>query len=109
MWAFVYYYYTSVLIAIMLTGCILSASLLHGQQQRLAAVANHTKLVPLVSRGHVRAMMSVHLVPGDVIVVQVGHAVCDMVLLQGNALAEESRLTGQVRCSCTCALASSSL
>ena len=109
MWAFVYYYYTSVLIAIMLTGCFLSASLLHGQQQRLAAVANHTKLVPLVSKGHVRAMMSVHLVPGDVIVVQVGHAVCDMVLLQGNALAEESRLTGQVRCSCTCAVASSSL
>ena len=97
MWAFDYYYYTSVLIAIMLTGCVLSASLLHGQQQRLAAVASHMKLVPLVSKGHVQAMSSMHLVPGDVIVVQVGHAVCDMVLLQGNALAEESRLTGQGR------------
>ena len=40
------------------------------------------------------------LVPGDVIVVQPGAAVCDMVLLQGNALAQESRLTGRVRHPC---------
>ena len=48
------------------------------------------------TQGHVHAMKSTQLVPGDVIVVQSGQAVCDMVLLQGNALAKESRLTGQV-------------
>ncbi|KAL3153008.1 hypothetical protein ABBQ38_012035 [Trebouxia sp. C0009 RCD-2024] len=48
-------------------------------------------------QGRVHAMNSQQLVPGDVIVVQAGQAVCDMVLLQGNALTEESRLTGQGR------------
>lgn len=51
------------------------------------------------------AMKSQQLVPGDVIVVQTGQAVCDMVLLQGNALTEESRLTGQVSISFPCSLA----
>ncbi|KAL3140952.1 hypothetical protein ABBQ32_005476 [Trebouxia sp. C0010 RCD-2024] len=94
-WGYVYYSYTMVLAAIVLMGCVLSASLLHGQQKRLAAVANQTRLVPIVNKGRVHAMKSQHLVPGDVIVVQPGQAVCDMVLLQGNALTEESRLTGQ--------------
>jgi len=36
------------------------------------------------------------LVPGDVIVVLPGKATCDMVLLQGNCLVEESVLSGEV-------------
>ena len=96
MWGFVYYIYPSVLFTIMLAGCIVSASLLHGQQQRLVVVANQTRLVPFIMKGYVCVMRARQLVPGDVIVVQPGTAVCDMVLLQGNALAEESRLTGEV-------------
>lgn len=43
-----------------------------------------------------RAISSRWLVPGDVIVVLPGKATCDMVLLQGNCLVEESVLYGEV-------------
>ncbi len=43
-----------------------------------------------------RAISSRRLVPGDVIVVLPGKATCDMVLLQGNCLVEESVLSGEV-------------
>ena len=43
-----------------------------------------------------RAISSRWLVPGDVIVVLPGKATCDMVLLQGNCLVEESVLSGEV-------------
>lgn len=41
-------------------------------------------------------MSSRRLVPGDVIVVLPGKATCDLVLLQGTCLVEESNLTGEV-------------
>lgn len=44
-----------------------------------------------------RAVSSRRLVPGDVIVVLQGRATCDMVLLQGSCLVEESILSGEVR------------
>ena len=43
-----------------------------------------------------RAISSRWLVPGDVIVLLPGKATCDMVLLQGNCLVEESVLSGEV-------------
>ena len=43
-----------------------------------------------------RAVLSNWLVPGDAIVVLAGRATCDMVLLQGNCLVEESMLSGEV-------------
>ena len=49
-WGYAYYTYTMVLASIMLMGCVLSASLLHGQQKRLAAVANQARLVPIVNK-----------------------------------------------------------
>lgn len=41
-------------------------------------------------------MSSRRLVPGDVLVLLRGKATCDMVLLRGNCLAEESMLSGEV-------------
>ena len=41
-------------------------------------------------------MSSRRLVPGDVIVVLQGRATCDMVLLWGSCLVEESMLSGEV-------------
>ena len=41
-------------------------------------------------------MSSRRLVPGDVIVVLQGRAPCDMVLLRGSCLVEESMLSGEV-------------
>ena len=43
-----------------------------------------------------RAVSSHRLVPGDVIVLLRGKASCDMVLLHGSCLAEESMLSGEV-------------
>ena len=43
-----------------------------------------------------RAVSSQRLVPGDVVVLLRGKATCDMCLLQGGCLAEESVLSGEV-------------
>ena len=54
--------------------------------------------------GWVRAVSSHKLVPGDVIVVQKGKAMCDMVLLQGSCLVVESMLSGEVWRQCCAVL-----
>ena len=53
-------------------------------------------MVPFVWVGRVLALSSRRLVPGDVVVVQRGKATCDMVLLRGAGLVEESMLSGEV-------------
>ncbi len=42
-----------------------------------------------------RAVPSRRLVPGDVVVLLRGKATCDMVILRGNCLVEESMLSGE--------------
>ncbi len=42
------------------------------------------------------ALSSRRLVPGDVVVLQRGKATCDMVLLRGAGLVEESMMSGEV-------------
>ena len=44
-----------------------------------------------------RPVSSHRLVPGDVVVLLRGKATCDMVLLQGSCLVEESMLSGEVK------------
>ena len=97
MYSFAYYTYPLVLLGIILVGTALSSSLVYRQQRRLAEAVTRVQLVPVVCKGYVKAMAAQHLVPGDVIVVQNGTAVCDMVLLRGNCLVEESMLSGQVQ------------
>ena len=46
--------------------------------------------------GRIRAVSSRRLVPGDVVVLQKCKATCDMVLLRGACLVEESMLSGEV-------------
>lgn len=73
------------------------------QHKIMTGMVNQCGIVPLVQRGWVRALPAWKLVPGDVVVLQRGKAVCDMVLLNGNCLVEESMLSGEVRlCLCTC-------
>ena len=55
--------------------------------------------MPFVWVGRIIALSSRRLVPGDVVVVQRGKATCDMVLLRGEGLVEESMMSGEVRCS----------
>ena len=60
------------------------------------ALVNHCRLTPIVQAGWVRAVSSHTLVPGDVVVLRRGKAMCDMVLLQGACLVVESMLSGEV-------------
>ena len=43
-----------------------------------------------------RGASSHRLVPGDIVVLLAGKSTCDVVLLQGNCLVEESVLSGEV-------------
>ena len=70
---------------------------LYQRHKKVTALMNAFRLTPLVQQQWVRATASYRLVPGDVIVLQRGRAVCDMVLLQGACLVNESILSGEVR------------
>ena len=61
------------------------------------ALMNKRRLIPLVQEKWVRATSSHRLVPGDVIVLQKGRALCDVVLLQGACMVTESMLSGEVQ------------
>ena len=69
---------------------------LRRQRIKVMALVNHCRLTPIVQAGWVRAVSSHTLVPGDVVVLQRGKAMCDMVLLQGACLVVESMLSGEV-------------
>ena len=97
MYGFSYFYYPSVLMAIMLIGTAISVGLTYRQRQMLFKLFSRASLVPYVRKGYVRATTAQRLIPGDVIVVQQGLAVCDLVLLRGNCLVEASKLSGEVR------------
>ncbi|KAL0046765.1 hypothetical protein WJX82_009387 [Trebouxia sp. C0006] len=68
---------------------------LYWKRMELYTAIRQCRLVPIVQAGIVRAMSSRRLVPGDVIVVLQGRAPCDMVLLRGSCLVEESMLSGE--------------
>ena len=97
MYGFRYFYHPSVLLAIMLIGTAISVGLTFRQRQMLFKLFTQASLVPYVRKGYVKATTSQRLLPGDVIVVQQGLAVCDMVLLRGNCLVEASKLSGEVK------------
>ena len=66
------------------------------QHTTLVGLVNQRGIVPIVHAGWVRAIASYKLVPGDVIVLPEGRVPCDMVMLRGNCLVEESMLSGEV-------------
>ena len=67
------------------------------QHRIMQRLVNQQFIVPVVHFGWVRALASWRLVPGDVVVLQRGRLSCDMVLLRGSCLVEESMLSGEVR------------
>ena len=69
---------------------------LRRQRLKVMAMVNECRLTPLVWEGWVRAVSSHRLLPGDIMVLRQGKAVCDMVLLQGSCLVMESMLSGEV-------------
>lgn len=74
--------------------CVVVA--LNDQHTKLVGLVNQRTMVPIVDRGWVRATPSHRLVPGDVIVLRRARAPCDVVLLRGSCLVEESMLSGEV-------------
>jgi len=96
MYAFQYYTYPAALFGSMLFGSGASGYLQYRQRMRLVTLLTKRQLVPVLYKKFVRALLAKQLVPGDVIVVQKGRAACDMVLLRGRCLVEESMLSGEV-------------
>ena len=72
------------------------------QNVKMTALVNQRRLTPIVMAGWVRAASSHTLVSGDVIVLQKGKAMCDMVMLRGSCLVVESMLSGEVRVAVLC-------
>lgn len=97
MYCLQYFAFPAVLLAILLVGTAISVSLTYRQRRTLANICSQTYVVPYVRKGYVRATIARRLIPGDVVVVQQGIAVCDMVLLRGNCLVEDSMISGDVR------------
>ena len=90
-----YFYPVLVLSMFTVTVVALFRSLLRTRKKMMALV-NEVRLTPLVVGGWVRGVSSHRLLPGDVLVLQPGKALFDMVLLQGNCLCVESMLSGEV-------------
>ena len=91
-----YYAYAAILQLISWAAIMILVNALHDQHSKLVNLVNQKHVVPIVQRGWVRAASSHQLVPGDVVVMQRGKAPCDMVLLRGTCLVEESMLSGEV-------------
>ncbi|KAL0028992.1 hypothetical protein WJX77_010388 [Trebouxia sp. C0004] len=90
-----YYVLASALLLATLSSAFLSTAKLHEIRLELFKSVDKRGLTPLVHHGCVRAVSSRVLVPGDVVVLLPGTTTCDMVLLQGNCLVEESSLSGE--------------
>ena len=100
LWYRKYFYYAAVVSAISWLAIAGLVVVLSDQHKKLVGLVNKRHVVPIVERGWVRAAPSHKLVPGDVVVLQKGRALCDMVLLRGSCLVEESMLSGEVWAAC---------
>ncbi|DBA90734.1 TPA: hypothetical protein ACH3X1_003944 [Trebouxia sp. C0004] len=89
------YGYAGVLYLISFWANLAACWTLYWKRMELYTAIRQCRLVPIVQAGIVRAVSSRRLVPGDVIVVLQGRATCDMVLLRGSCLVEESMLSGE--------------
>ena len=90
------YFYPVIILSIFLASAVLLIHTLRRQRKKIKALVNECRLTPLVWDGWVRAISSHRLLPGDVMVLQQGKALCDMVVLQGTCLVVESMLSGEV-------------
>ena len=90
------YFYPVLVLLLFTISAVLLIHTLRRQRNKIMALVNECRLTPLVWGGWVRAISSHRLLPGDVMVLQPGKALCDMVLLQGTCLVMESMLSGEV-------------
>lgn len=91
---------TAILVALTLVSCLRTSVRTYNTRKMLIRTMDQQCIVPFVWAGRIRAVSSRRLVPGDVVVLQRCRAYCDMVLLRGACLVEESMLSGEVRHHC---------
>lgn len=91
-----YYWLPGLLAALTTAAAVSLMRVVQRQNLKMTTLVNQRRLTPVVKGGWVRAVSSHKLVPGDVVVVQRGKAMCDMVVLQGSCLVVESMLSGEV-------------
>ncbi|KAA6428240.1 MAG: hypothetical protein FRX49_01836 [Trebouxia sp. A1-2] len=89
------YKLAGLLLSVTITSCFVSVYRLYQSRMGLYQSVSQQRLVAVVQAGRVRAVSSRRLVPGDVVVLLAGKATCDMVLLRGSCLVEESLLSGE--------------
>ncbi|DBA94075.1 TPA: hypothetical protein ACH3X1_001723 [Trebouxia sp. C0004] len=89
------YFYPVLVVLLFTISAVLLIHTLRRQRKKIRALVNECRLTPLVWDGWVRAISSHRLLPGDVMVLQPGKALCDMILLQGTCLVTESMLSGE--------------
>ena len=90
------YFYPVLVLCLFNLSIVLLSRVLRQKAKKMMALVNECRLTPLVLGGWVRATSSHRILPGDVVVLQPGKALFDMVLLQGNCLVVESMLSGEV-------------
>ncbi|DBA65621.1 TPA: hypothetical protein ACH3X2_002681 [Trebouxia sp. C0005] len=89
------YKLAGLLLSVTITSCFVSVYRLYQSRMGLYQSVSQQRLVAVVQAGRVRAVSPRRLVPGDVVVLLAGKATCDMVLLRGSCLVEESLLSGE--------------
>ena len=94
------YFYPAIIIALFVAAATVLVITMRRQRKKMLALVNECRLTPIIWNGWVRAISSHRLLPGDVMVLQPGKALCDMVVLQGNCLVMESMLSGEVHVNC---------
>ncbi|KAJ2458779.1 hypothetical protein GGF42_001860 [Coemansia sp. RSA 2424] len=99
LWAFYFYAYYQVGLVdtgIILISAAIKVTLRMQSERRLKRMAEHEEPVSVRRDGQWSLVSTKHLVPGDVIeVVSGAHMSCDCILLSGNAVVDESSLTGE--------------
>ncbi|XP_076056753.1 polyamine-transporting ATPase anne boleyn isoform X2 [Oratosquilla oratoria] len=92
-----YYYYATVIVITSVVSLSFEVLQMHSNQMSLQSTIHSSDVVDVVRGEGVERIPSEHLVPGDVIVVPKHGGImhCDAVLLQGNAIVNESMLTGE--------------
>ena len=81
-------FYPVVVIVCCAAAAIRHAATLQQQHNKVMALMNQCRLMPVIQGKWVRATASHRLVPGDVMVLQEGRALCDMVMLRGACLVQ---------------------
>ncbi|KAA0202258.1 hypothetical protein HAZT_HAZT011878 [Hyalella azteca] len=93
-----YVYYASVIVVTSVISLISEVYQMHVNQKTLSKTIQSSDVVEVLrDNGHSECIPSEQLVPGDVLLVPAQGCMmqCDAVLLQGNAIVNESMLTGE--------------